>query len=235
MLNQHTPTPANQQEEWRPASFPDCPYEVSSLGRVRRIGGAPLKYIMTVHGYANVGVRTAGGFLSVRVHRLVALTFLGPRPDGAVINHIDGDKCNNRATNLEYVTLSENALHSTRVLGKKRGSSHNMVRYDEATILEVRRLYATGEWALIELAHRFGISKGHVRQIVQRKNWNHLPEDTAPRCEPKRLHGLKGFCAKGHELNSENAYFRKDGRVAYCKICTAARRKAARANRRRDE
>ena len=48
------------------------------------------------------------------VHRLVAAAFLGPPPSEGIwqVNHIDGDKCNNRVENLTYVTPSENIRHS---------------------------------------------------------------------------------------------------------------------------
>lgn len=44
------------------------------------------------------------------IHSLVALTFIGPRPDGMVVRHLDGDKLNNRTSNLKYGTHSENVL-----------------------------------------------------------------------------------------------------------------------------
>lgn len=46
--------------------------------------------------------------LSTYVHKLVAEYFIGPRPNGYVIDHIDGNYLNNRADNLRYVSLSEN-------------------------------------------------------------------------------------------------------------------------------
>ena len=38
------------------------------------------------------------------VHQLVAEAFIGPRPDGLVVDHINSDPCDNRAVNLRYVT-----------------------------------------------------------------------------------------------------------------------------------
>jgi len=46
------------------------------------------------------------------IHSLVAELFHGARPDGLVINHIDGDKLNNRPNNLEYCTIAENIKHA---------------------------------------------------------------------------------------------------------------------------
>ena len=55
------------------------------------------------------------------VHRLVALAFHGIPAPGYEVNHKNGVKTDNRPENLEWVTKSQNARHSTHVLGKKRG------------------------------------------------------------------------------------------------------------------
>lgn len=54
------------------------------------------------------------------VHRLVAQAFI-PGDASLEINHKDGDKTNNRANNLEWVTRSQNQIHSTHILGKRSG------------------------------------------------------------------------------------------------------------------
>lgn len=50
----------------------------------------------------------------MKIHRLVANSFLGPRPAGLDTLHIDGDKTNNAVTNLRYGTRSENELDKVR-------------------------------------------------------------------------------------------------------------------------
>jgi len=56
------------------------------------------------------------------VHRIVAFAWVENSDpiNKKFVNHIDGNKKNNRADNLEWVTQSENELHSIRVLGNKR-------------------------------------------------------------------------------------------------------------------
>ena len=48
----------------------------------------------------------------LRVHRAIAHAFLGEIPEGYQVNHINGDKSDNRLTNLEIVTPRENVVHS---------------------------------------------------------------------------------------------------------------------------
>jgi hypothetical protein len=54
------------------------------------------------------------------VHRMVAIAYIPNPLNKKFVNHIDGNKWNNHVSNLEWVTKSENELHSIRVLGNKR-------------------------------------------------------------------------------------------------------------------
>src|SRR3972149_1183846 len=95
-------------EEWRPVVGWEGWYEVSNLGRVRRIkeaAGTRRGHILrwAVGGkppYPRVFLCREGKVLTKRVHRLVAEAFLGPCPEGQEVNHKDGDKANPRASNL---------------------------------------------------------------------------------------------------------------------------------------
>jgi hypothetical protein len=60
----------------------------------------------------------SGKWMRVKTHVLMMSTFVGPRPEGLVINHIDGNKHNNLLSNLEYCTNLENERHSLKVLNK---------------------------------------------------------------------------------------------------------------------
>lgn len=101
------------REEWRPVVGRWLTHEVSSWGRVRRtaagqgaVAGQILSCYMVRGGY----LRVLGHF----VHKIVAEAFLGPCPEGFQINHRNGEKNDNRATNLEYVTRSENLRRVTK-------------------------------------------------------------------------------------------------------------------------
>lgn len=55
------------------------------------------------------------------LHSLVMLTFVGPRPMGFIIRHLDDDKTNNKLSNLRYGTYSENAIDAVK---NKSNSKH---------------------------------------------------------------------------------------------------------------
>lgn len=109
-------------------------YEVSNKGRVRtkpRILKSPkYKGKMTDYyyfkpkidkdGYCEVGLRNSSRVrVFMRVHRLVALTFIPNTKNHPVINHINGIKNDNRVENLEWCTISYNTRHGFDSLGRK--------------------------------------------------------------------------------------------------------------------
>jgi hypothetical protein len=105
-------------EEWR--SF-DGDYEVSSFGRVRsrprrRTKGGILRLHLNRYGYPEVKL---GGKRTTLVHVMVATAFLGPRPAGKEVRHLDGDPTNNRPENLAWGTHLEN-VHDTIRHGRHR-------------------------------------------------------------------------------------------------------------------
>ena len=105
------------QEQWKP--FAEGNYEASNHGRVRRRtpgkktwAGRMLKLNIGGMGYHRVGPSIDGKNVLMYVHHIVAQLFIGPCPVGKEINHIDGNKLNNRVDNLEYVTHKENMRHA---------------------------------------------------------------------------------------------------------------------------
>ena len=114
------------KESWQPVPGYEGLYEVSDLGRVRsldRLNARKNRWgsVTTAHlkgrvlrpgrgGAARLQVNLSKESVSwvVPVHKLVALTFIGPCPEGHEIDHVNGDFQDNRLVNLEYVTHQEN-------------------------------------------------------------------------------------------------------------------------------
>ena len=123
-------------EEWKPIDGFEGLYEISSYGRVKSFkvyqSGKILKPSPDLNGYLRLSLAKEGKNKYVNVHRLVAEAFL-PRISGKTcVNHIDGNKANNRLDNLEWCTYSENIKHAIRT-GLYGGISK------EATMKGVRR------------------------------------------------------------------------------------------------
>lgn len=168
-------------EEWRwVVGFPD--YEVSSLGRVRRVtaacgthAGRVLKAKTTPQGYLEVRLQRDGRAHDRRVHRLVCEAFRGaPPPDKPFACHRNDTPDDNLLENLRWGSRKDNAddaLENNRYLrGELCGSS----RHTEKTIrlmMEDRR--DTGS-SIDVLALRYSISRSQISKILNGQYWKHI-------------------------------------------------------------
>jgi hypothetical protein len=155
------------KEVWKPV--PDTDYEASSYGNIRRI--RVLSPTKTKQGYLKVARYKGGQLAHTTVHILVAEAFWGVRPKGKQINHKDGNKCNNRPENLEYVTRQENARHAVKLGLYRKGKTHPRSKLTEAQISALKKKHKTGRYTLSFLAKLWGIHKSTVHKIVTENNY----------------------------------------------------------------
>jgi len=108
-------------ESWREVVGHEGRYDVSDQGRVRsHTRPSRPNYLMAISahhltGYLFVKLYSeAGQKPNVFVHQLVAEAFIGPRPAGEQVRHLDGNKLNNASTNLAYGSRSQNELDKLR-------------------------------------------------------------------------------------------------------------------------
>lgn len=101
----------NVNEIWVPAYNYQEKYEVSNLGKIRKISTKRELIGHINHGYRVVSLTKNYKNTNKRVHRLVLQSFTGDKPD-LVVNHKNGIKTDNRLENLEWCTISENTKHS---------------------------------------------------------------------------------------------------------------------------
>jgi hypothetical protein len=223
------PVENNQQpEEWRPVVGWEGIYEISNLGRVSRQkagrgvrpstrpdGRRLLKATPGNHGYPQVSLHHDDNRTSAPVHWLVAEAFIGPRTE--TVDHINGDRTDNRAINLRYLSRSANAEAAWERLGHDQGRL-SAARLTPEMVLEIRRRVADGE-TQASVARIFNISSSHCNHIVHGKLWADLPErihGTDPILPPVRKVAACGTYAGyfRHRRNAETP----------CDLCLAAYR-----------
>lgn len=90
-------------------NFKGVDFQVSEDGEtiINLRTGNVLRPFTDKDGYKMTSARLHGKKINIRVHQLVAAAFLGERPNGFVIDHIDRNRANNHYKNLRYVSLSE--------------------------------------------------------------------------------------------------------------------------------
>lgn len=125
-------------------------------------------------GYYRVAVVSDDGKQrGMLVHRLVAMAFCDGYSDGLVVNHKNGIKTDNRADNLEWVTLYENTRHSIEVLGKHLSGeqSPHAILTSEIAIQIADRINRLRE-SPKTVGADFGISSTHASQIAVGRVWS---------------------------------------------------------------
>ena len=127
--------------------------------------------------YAKVSLSFGKRRESRYVHRLVAESFLGRCPPGMVVNHIDGDKTNNRCANLEYVTQRENVGHASDTGLFREGRRHHN---HKLTVFQVQiALLMKGVVTAGTVGRWFGVDAATIKAIWRGRTWRHLYCDAA--------------------------------------------------------
>lgn len=173
------------EEIWKPVVGFEGRYEVSDQGRVRSIGrwtvlkgnggsyykrfrkGVVLTPQKHTCGYACLRI----GCASKTIHRLVAKAFV-PNPEGKLfVNHKNGDKKDNRACNLEWVTCQENADHAGILGLRPSGESNGMAILSAAEVSEIRDMLASKKYLQREIGGVFGVSQQQISKIALGLRW----------------------------------------------------------------
>lgn len=146
-------------------------YEVSCTGKIRNTKtGRELKQFVGKDGY----VRTQIAGKTVVVHRLVAYAFVPCDPGRDFVNHIDGNKQNNHASNLEWCTRSENMKHAyAHGLKSSSGLKNSRCKLTEEDVAFIRKNYIPydSNFGAKALGKRFGVAHQTISAVAHNQNW----------------------------------------------------------------
>lgn len=149
--------------------------QVSSIGRIKKAANQRRKErILTEFpkdrdGYCRCTVQKLDGtFTSQPVHRLVAKAFIDNPFNKKAVNHIDGNRSNNRVENLEWVTARENVLHSYQFGNRKKCKevprNTLLTDFQISQIDKLRELYTVNQ-----IAKLFNIEYQSLKNIIHKK------------------------------------------------------------------
>ena len=141
-------------------------YSVSNFGRIRNDEtNRILSGSLHKDGYIFVTVDGK----QVPLHRLIALVFCDGFEKGKVINHKDGNKQNNFADNLEWVTQQKNIEHSHSNNLQPKGLKTYTGKFTAEQREEIKRLWDSGEKSKREIAKMYGVSHTCINDITNDK------------------------------------------------------------------
>ena len=168
-----------KNEIWKEIEGYEGKYLVSSFGRVKSMPNKvwnserilkPLKQT-----YSTIDLCKDAKVKKLTIHRIVAKTFIPNNENKPDVNHINGDKHDNRLENLEWVTKSENQKHAAKLgLINCKGSRNSQSKLTEDIVIAI----FTSNKRTSELSKEYNISQPTICDIRKGRSWTHLTNRT---------------------------------------------------------
>ena len=158
-------------------------YEASSTGYIKTFnwkGSAQtriMKPALDGSGYLRTMlIRDDGITHTIKVHRIIAQTFIENPKNKAEVNHKNGIKSDNNVSNLEWLTHAENVQHcvDNGWMVTKRGEDNGCSILKEYQILEIRDKFNPRIYTRQMLAEEYGVKACTIKDVILRRSWKHL-------------------------------------------------------------
>lgn len=148
-------------------------YFINKSGEIYR-NNKRLKTCITHRGYERICLCKKQVQKSFVVHRLVAIAFVENPNNYPEVNHIDGNKLNNRALNLEWVDKKMNMQHALKMGLIKNGYELKTAKVPKDVVLSLREKYESNSLSISErkqVSADFNIAYRTLTDILKRKTY----------------------------------------------------------------
>jgi len=146
-------------------------YVCSSKGEIKSIKRNKVLKPNKSSLYYSVDLCKSGEIKRHLIHRIIATAFHENVENKEQVNHINGNKLDNSVNNLEWVTRSENQLHSIRIgLRHTRGENNSQCKLTSEQVIEIRNSKERNK----DIAKKYNISYATVCDIQRRRSWAHI-------------------------------------------------------------
>lgn len=156
-------------EKWKEVVGYEGLYLISNFGRMYSVRSSKIMKtpIHKVKGYYYVSLTDINSKVRVAfIHVLVTEAFIGKRPEGKLVGHIDQNKLNNYVGNLEYCTSAKNIQDAAEFHCHKR--EHYKLNW--IMVNEMRSLFLEG-YSISELEHKYRISNSMAYKVCHNTKW----------------------------------------------------------------
>jgi hypothetical protein len=160
-------------EVWKDIPGFEGLYKASSLGRIKNVKDCIKKLGPGSRGYLIIGLSKNNKRTTTGVARVIAQTFISNPRQKPCVNHLDGNKLNNKASNLEWCTDKENIAHAQATgLWKAYGEKHYSAKLKGVEVKQILKL--KGKVSLAQLARTYKVSETTISNIVHGRTWKYL-------------------------------------------------------------
>lgn len=152
-------------------------FMVTSFGRMFSINGKwkGIKEMSPCKGYGGyllTNLRWKDKNRKVRIHTIVAESFLKKESWHACVNHIDGNPSNNNVSNIEWTDNAGNVRHAIETgLFDTKGEKHHNSKLTKEKVLEMRRIRNKYGLPYSEIGKMFGVCRRQASDVVRGVNW----------------------------------------------------------------
>lgn len=167
-------------ETWKDVPGYEGCYQVSNLGNVKnlrridsnnRLKRERILKKVPCNGYERVHLSKCGETEWLLVHRLVAAAFVPQKEGCGIVNHIDNNKANNTAVNLEWTTYKGNMQHAAKQ-GRMRYNPENLQKAQLSR--EIPVIAIEGEKRVVyksaaEAGRELGVTPGHIAAACRKE------------------------------------------------------------------
>lgn len=180
-------------EIWKKVVGYEGIYEVSNMGRIKRLqklvetvskdmreGGRAqgeykhsrllpdriLKGIYSDKGYLTVGLTKDGKSKKVKIHRVVAIAFIVNPENKPEVNHLDGNKQNNRLDNLEWVTGEENVKHAIEMGLTNKFPDGKLTDIDKQWILD-NIVVGSRTHGIMSMVKKYEVRADTIKRLIR--------------------------------------------------------------------
>lgn len=164
-----------QEETWKYIEGYEQHYLVSNLGNIKSKKGCKektLKPVTNKLGYCRVTLSLSGVTRCFLVHRLVAILFIDNNKNKPQVNHINGNKRDNRVINLEWATSSENVSHGYKI-GVSKGNVGEKNPSSKLSQEQVKEIFLSKSKHK-NLCQIYGVCKKTISNIKCGKSWSYI-------------------------------------------------------------
>ena len=157
--------------------FRDTEYFVSEDGNVFR-NKKQLKPSKDTAGYLGVQISKNGIVKRFMIHRMVGECYLDNVNNLPEINHEDGNKLNNRYSNLKWTTSSDNKKHAYNngLMMAPKGEKSKVSKLKNEDVIYIREKYKPRDkqYNKEKLSTMFNVSQRTINDIISNKTWKHI-------------------------------------------------------------